>query len=138
MILNNNMEFIKKLPDFIKWYILSFHANPQPENLIKDIKHYNDSRNRIRDIYYNRWSDFIHIYPQINDWLDNDLIYHLTTGPTMFGYQGSICGILKRYFKYDDEKWFKFLKSQNSTFVSNTIWGLMTQNEREDFIECQE
>lgn len=129
---------IKKLPDFIKWYILSFHANPQPEKLLEDIKHYNVSRNRIKDIYYNRWHEFNDIYPQINDWLDNDLVYHLTSGPTMFGYQGAICGVLKRYYNYDSKTCFKFLKSKNSTFVSNTIWGLLTLREREDFIEFQE
>ena len=129
---------IKRLPDALKLYILSFHANTQPEKLLEDIKHYNVSRNRLKDIYDNRWREFSHIYPQIDDWLDNDLVYHLTSGPTMFGYQGAICGVLKRYFNYNSETCFKFLKSKNSTFVSNTIWGLLTLSEREDFIECQE
>jgi len=129
------MKFIKKLPDFLKWYILSFHANPQPTPLIEDIKHYNISRNRIRDIYYNRWNEFIHIYPQILDWLDNDLIFHLTTRPTMLGYQGKIIEVLNRRFY---NKCFKFLKSRNSTFVSNIIWGLLTIEERQKFIEYQE
>ena len=128
---------IKGLPDVLKSYILSFHGNPQSRHLIEDIKNYKVSRNRIKEIYDNRWGEFIHIYPQVNDWLDNDLILYLTIKPTMFGYEGKICEIMERKFKCNKNN-MVLLKSQNSTNVSNTIWGLMTIEERRNFTEYQE
>lgn len=132
------MEFISKLPDFIKWYILSFHANPQPKLLTDDIKNYKVSRERIRDIYYNRWNEFNYTYPEINDWLDNDLILYLTIKPTMYGYEGKIHEVMKRQFNWNAEKCFNFVRSKDSTFVSNIIWGLLEIEERQKFIEYHE
>ena len=133
------MDFVSKLPDFLKWYILSFHANPQPTNLINDIKDYVVSRNVIRDIYRNRWDEYE--YPESEDWLDNDLILHLNVRPIMRGYEDKFYEVLMRNYicqKNVDKYIRSILKSKKSRTVNNIVWGLLTVKERTDFINQEQ
>jgi hypothetical protein len=138
------MEFIElstnllKLPDFLKWYILSFHANPQTKSLTEDIKNYVVSRNLIRNIYHERWHEFEEIYPETEDWLDNDLIMHINVKPIMRGYEDKLYEVMTRSYicQQNINKYIKtILKSKKSKTVNNIVWGLLTVEEREEFTQ---
>jgi hypothetical protein len=127
-----------KLPDFLKWYILSFHANPQNKLLTEDIKNYIVSRNLIRTIYYERWHEFEEIYPETEDWLDNDLTMYINVKPLMREYEYRLYEVMTRSYicQQNINKYIKtILKSKNSKTVNNIIWGLLTVEEREEFTQ---
>ena len=129
-------KHISKLPDFLKWYILSFHANPQSKELMEDVKDYILSRKVIRTIYRDRWDEYE--YPESEDWLDNDLILHLNVRPLMRGYEDKLYEVMLRSYICQQNvlKYIKLLlKSKNSRSVNNIIWGLLTIDERNEFIQ---
>lgn len=129
-------NYISNLPDFLKWYILSFHANPQTKELMEDVKNYIVSRKVIRAIYRDRWDEYE--YPESEDWLDNDLILHLNVRPLMRGYEDKLYEVMTRSYicKQNVEKYIKLLlKSKKSGTVNNIIWGLLTVDEREKFTQ---
>jgi hypothetical protein len=135
------MDIFKKLPDEIKWYILSFHANPQPKYLLNDIKHYTSSRNIIQNIYIRRW-DWSPVESP-DEWLDNDLVGYLNNNvATMSGYVNRIYDVFSRHFmaqKYTKTQLISIFNSypKNIKRTNNLLWGILTMEERDGFIEVE-
>lgn len=132
------MEVLRLLPYDLKMHVMSFHGNPQPSQLLDDIKHFLLSRIIIQDIYAYRWREWDFECP--HDWLDNDLMGYMNNNiATMNGYEKRVFDIFLRHFmtrKYTREKLIKIFKKrhQNSKTSNNIIWGLLTIEERNDFI----
>lgn len=135
------MDLLRKLQYDLKLYVMSFHGNPQPIHLQDDIKHYIISRNIIQNLYVERWIYWDFECP--NDWLDNDLMGYMNNHiATMVGYEKRVFDIFLRHFmtqKYTREKFIKIFKSrhQNTKVSNNIIWGLLTIDERNEFIEAE-
>ena len=132
------MELLRLLPYDLKLYVMSFHGNSQPCYLLNDIKSYLLSRKIIQDIYIERWIHWDFESP--HDWLDNDLMGYMNNDiATMHGYEKRVFDIFLRHFmtrKYTREKLIKIFKNrhQNSKISNNIIWGLLTIEERNEFI----
>ena len=132
------MDLLRLLPYDLKLYVMSFHKNSQPCYLLNDIKSYLLSRKIIQDIYIERWIHWDFESP--DDWLDNDLMGYMNNDiATMRGYEKRVFDIFLRHFmtrKYTREKLVKIFKNrhQNSKISNNIIWGLLTIEERNEFI----
>jgi hypothetical protein len=132
------MEF---LPTDIKLHILSFSYRPQPNDLLDDIKSYN-SINRANVYYYQFWIvNFEEPMWEDRNWLINDLTIFLNDGFNQFNSNQEYYKRFRRLFrlKYhsDDEldRFFDNLWYYPINYQINTVWGLMTVNERIQFLK---
>lgn len=130
------MDIIKKLPEELRNYILTFTYEFQPFILLNDIRHYTSTRSRIQDWYINR---FAWEYPEAeHDWLHNDLIGFCNEQyATMFGYRENFIAIYSRMFlkKTRQELLVSIRKLfKHSVKANNITWGLLTIEERERFM----
>ena len=128
-------ELIKRLPEELRQYILSFTYNPQSFVLLNDVQHYTRTRPIIQEWYTNR---FAWEYPNAeHDWLNNDLLGFCNEHhASMFGYRDHYIEIFKRLFLLKDKPREQVLSKSNrySAKTNNTIWGILTVKEREAFI----
>lgn len=150
-------------PMNLVYYILSYHHEPQPLSLRNDIVHFFHSRYYILERYEYIWREYAMNSTEHICYLEND-IYRQSNNfvPSMYGYTENFYKIFLRipllnptkrhlYFgrsMYDNSdytyKIFKYIKNldlriaENISDISklkvNIIWGLLTINEREDFI----
>ena len=132
-------KIIKKLPEELRRYILTFTYKPQAFVLLTDIRHYVPSRQVLQDWYINR---FAWEYPNAeNDWLYNDLIGFCNENhATMFGYRDYFFSIFTRMFSLKNKTRKQILRSKSiickdSKKASNVTWGLLEIEERIKFME---
>jgi hypothetical protein len=132
------MDIIKKLPEELRQYILTFTYEFQPFFLLNDIRHYVTTRPNIQDWYINR---FAWEYPDAeHDWLHNDLIGFCNEQyATMYGYRDRFVGIFSRMFWLKNKSREELLCNirklfKNSVKANNITWGLLTIEERDKFI----
>lgn len=124
------MNIIKKLPEELMRYILTFTYEFQPFVLLDDIRHYTRSRTLIQELYYqeNEWQ-----YPGAGgDWLQNDLIGFCNEEHTTF------FDIFTRMFSLKNKSREQILHICNNVFKkskkTNITWGLLTIEERDTFM----
>jgi len=131
------MDIIKKLPEDLRKYILAFTYEPQPYSLLSDIQHYTRTRPIIQEWYTNR---FAWEYPNAeNDWLNNDLIGFCNDHyATMYGYRDNFISIFARLFYLKNKSRQQIITLCRKVFRrdegNNITWGLLTIEERENFI----
>jgi hypothetical protein len=132
------MDIIRRLPEELRRYIITFTYEPQPTFLLNDIRHYVFTRATIQEWYTTR---FAWEYPNAeNDWLDNDLIgmcnqHHAT----MFGYRDYFFTIFTRFFMLKNKTRKQILRICNNMHrdtkkSSNITWGILTPEERDVFV----
>uniref|UniRef100_A0A6C0HQT6 Uncharacterized protein n=1 Tax=viral metagenome TaxID=1070528 RepID=A0A6C0HQT6_9ZZZZ len=131
------MDIIKKLPKDIRNYILTFTYEPQPFILLNDIRHYIRTRQEIKDWYTNH---FAWEYPNAeSDWLYNDLLgFCNENSALMFGYKAFYFEVFSRAFLLKNKSRDELLMHRHifrySDKTNNVIWGLLTIQERNEFI----
>jgi hypothetical protein len=151
------MEIYGNLPANIIYKILSYVHNPQPPELLEDIKNYYTSTNHIL-YYYDVKNTIMNIFEEPWDWLNNDVISFMNSyKPTMWGYVPYFYTIILRNPFIHPVKRMKYFTSVNG--LDNTdytykaylyiqrienmpskrgfrlLWGLLNIKEREYFIK---
>ena len=127
------MDIIKKLPEELRHYILSFTYEPQPFVLLNDIRHYGTSRLLIQEYYMQHFEYF-------EDQLYHDLIgfcnqrYKLKEG-----YREIFFGVFLRLFSFKNISRSSVLRLCVNIFIvtkraNNIVWGLLTEEERNTFL----
>lgn len=129
----NNLP-IYKLPREIIDIIISYTYNPQPAELLEDIRHFNCSRELI-------YSLFIHNYhsSQYKYLLSHDLVYFVNGKNIIdIGYAESFFDFFTRHVLINSieqvEPYFLQIESIPVESEINIIWGLLTPQERSNFI----
>jgi hypothetical protein len=152
--------YAKKLPIQLVYKILSYVHNPQPSELLKDIKNYYTTTNIIL-YYYEIKYMMLNQLEDPMDWLNNDVISFMNSyKPTMWGYVPNFYKILLRnpFINPLMRRKFYFYPLQNNTNIDNSdytykaflyihrlekessirgfniLWGLLNSREREIFI----
>jgi hypothetical protein len=132
------MDIIKKLPEELRQYILTFTYEPQPFVLLNDIRHYTRTRPILQEWYVHR---FAWEYPNAeNDWLYNDLIGFCNEDRALiFGYRERFFEIFSRIFLLKNKTPAQLLPYcsifRYSAKTNNTLWGIFTEEERSRFME---
>jgi len=135
------MDIIKKLPEEIRQYILTFTYEPQPFVLLNDIRDYTRTRPIIQDWYIHQ---FAFEYPNAeNDWLYNDLIGFCNEDRALiFGYRERYFEIFSRIFLLKNKTPEQLLPYcsifRYSAKTNNVIWGIFTIEERTNFMKYYE
>uniref|UniRef100_A0A6C0HRB7 Uncharacterized protein n=1 Tax=viral metagenome TaxID=1070528 RepID=A0A6C0HRB7_9ZZZZ len=131
------MDIIKRLPEELRRYILTFTYKPQPTSLTNDIRNYVNSRKFVQDWYYKE-SGWQYLNAEI-DWFHNDLISFCNEfRPTMLGYRDHFFNIFSRMYTLKNksrEQIIHICNNISSTRGSNITWGIMTIEERGKFFE---
>ena len=130
------MEIVKKLPEELRQYILSFTYDPQPLVLLNDIRQYTRTRPIIQEWYIH---NFAWEYPNAeNDWLYNDLLGFCNENHAlMFGYREKYYERFSRLFLLKNKSHEEVLPYCRlySAKTNNTIWGIFTEEERDNFMQ---
>jgi hypothetical protein len=138
MILHN-------LPYDIILHIIPFTYSVQKKKLLEDIQNFHDTKNKIKNIYRMHWMTITHdtMDPDIeaDDWLINDVFsYANNYVASMNGYTKSFYNIFRRIPRLKKtraiNKYVSALEKNNSKTQFNVVWGLMRQDERDEF--CRE
>ena len=137
MCINNN---IKKLPIDIVNYIISYTYSPQSKELRYDIQSYFKTKKKVFTYYHNMWFD--NMYEDSDKtWLINDLFSFANDyNPTIFSYVDSFYIIFSRNFmlKSDHNKIKMYISNLENDKIDkqiNIFWGILTPEERKDFID---
>lgn len=143
MYINNNIcmnNNIKKLPIDIVNYIISYTYSPQSKELTNDIKSYFKTKKKVFTYYHNMWFD--NMYEDSDKiWLINDLFSFANDyNPTIFSYVDSFYTIFSRNFmlKSDYNKIKMYISNLENEKIDkqiNIFWGILTPDERKDFID---
>jgi len=126
------MDIIKKLPEELKQYILTFTYEVQSFPLLNDIRHYGTSRFLLQE-YMQQFS------------YDHEQLYHDLIGfcnqryKTKEGYREIFFGVFLRFFSFKNIPRYSVLRLSVNIFnvtkrANNIIWGLMTEDERKTFM----
>jgi len=133
-------NIIRQLPDDVKNYIIPFTYSPQPNILLEDIRSFISTKQDVSYTYFRHWFDSTEDDAE-KCWLINDLFAFANDyEPTIFGYVDSFYNIFSRniMLKNDKEKIKQFivtLESESLDKQINIFWGLLTLEERNDFID---
>ena len=125
---------LEKLPRELVEIIFKLSYQPQPPNLLEDIRSF---------VWTNEYllNKYTSLYQGLNesatDWLDNDLHFYFNSGQAMNnGYHQRFYTILNRHFSIRDPGIFtnklSSLCSKKACFI---MMGLMTPVERNEFSE---
>ena len=132
--------FIQRLPEDIKNYIIPFTYSSQPSELLEDIRSFFSTKQEVSYIYFTQWFDSTE-EDLDKCWLVNDLFAFANDyNPTLYGYLESCYIMFSRniMLKSSHKRINNFLsKLEKETFNKkiNVFWGLMTPEERIDFID---
>lgn len=139
------MEIVKKLlyaePNIVRFHIIPYTYEPQPESLMQDIRNYRETSQLIRNIYH-----YIHIImraeeePEDQNWLINDLFGYGNNGvPTGVAYIDHFRHIWFRNYSIPmNDAFDHFIRLYEKKSVStqiNMFWGILTISERALFIQ---
>jgi hypothetical protein len=132
---------IAKLPNEIQDKIISYTYKFQNKKLIEDIINYNITKKIILEKYYQYWINKIgDLEPEDKYWLVNDIILYLNKNEeNNTCYVDNYYHFFRRNYSLNDKKQinnyiFNFYKESANKQV-NIFWGLLTPNERIEFIE---
>lgn len=137
------MELISKLPTDIVNRIIPYTYNIQNKELLEDIIHYNNSLTKIIKIYKKSiWCPLPqYFYNKTNTPYRTGLLFDLCTYTYLNGqmYIGNI-NIWSRSITFNKFKDYKNQNHFDCTYKMRKIkiiWGLMTIQERENFIKIR-
>jgi hypothetical protein len=125
---------LSRLPREIINLILFYSYSCQPKYLMEDIKNVNMVKNNLLVMYKQYWEY------EDNDWLINDLIsYANGYNATMYGYIDNFYNIFLRHICLENvlqvDKYITSLKNLKVITQINIFLGLLTVNERNDFLK---
>jgi hypothetical protein len=147
----------KNFPLSLKFYILNYIHNPQPSSLLEDIKSYHNESFEIISFYKILFED-VNIFHQEDwiNWLSNDLYSFMNDYvPTMYGYTPNFYRKMLRVpiihpqyremlfgkkslddsdYTYKTYKYILKLNKLHSKQIFNIMFGILTPNERKNFI----
>ena len=121
------VTLFRKFPKEIQLYIITFTYSFQHPSLLEDVRDYSKTR-KLVDEYYEE-----------EDWLINDIFGYMNSyKPILFGYTESFYTMIRRLLPNKTKKELnqcimKIEEKEVKTQVS-ILWGLLTVNEREQFI----
>lgn len=133
------------LPYDIILHIISYSYSVQNKKLLADIKNFHDTSNKIKNIYRMKWMTIIHDTMDANiaadEWLINDVFSYVNNYvASIYGYTKSFYNIFRRIPRLkktrDINKYFSIVEKYNSKTQFNIVWGLMIEDERNEF--CRE
>jgi hypothetical protein len=133
-------KFIDKLPQDIIYIIISYTYNLQNKELLDDIQNYTKAKKELLHNYYDYWISYINEEePEDKYWLINDLIsYSNNYKATMYGYTNNFYDIFYRNLllktNQDVDKYIINLDNKNANSQINIILGLLTKQQRDEFI----
>ena len=140
----NIMNRVAILPNEIQYKIMSYSNNIQSPRLCEDIRNYYMTLVNIYQQYYSIYIEgLLEQDPGDKEWLINDIYSYMNDYyPTCLGYREQFCNIIKRSYILLCHKKVgmdinKYIQSLNSCRVDseiNIIWGLLTIEERNHFI----
>ena len=125
----------KQLPEDLQRKILPYTYSPQSDILLEDIRNYHTTLKLIKEIYKSYCDN-----DEILDWIINDIHRWLNNDiPTMFGYTGKFITTIKRnpyyYLRAPDIEFFiRKLDTKSPIIEVHIFWGLLTADERKQFI----
>lgn len=138
---------IKRLPEEIKNYIISYSYNVQPIELLEDIRNFVEKKLEIIIIFNNYWIiEFNGYEGEDIDWIENDLIRFINNDiPTGHHIDVDSISIFRRFFMIFSKSFenddlenkirYSFNMIRKTTRV-NFFLGILTPKEREKFIKC--
>jgi len=133
-------RYIIQLPKEIINHIISYTYQLQPKCLLEDIESFHESRHRVNAIFHQIYAVGWNMdYPEEKYWLSNDLIGYMNKwGLTGLSYEDCFYNIFYRHYRLCSRSgvnlYLAALKDGPIESEINIFWGLLTKNEREEFI----
>ena len=119
-------RLLQNIPIELYYHILSYSYNPQPKNLQKDIISYVKTKREITSIFYRRYHK-IDVYKHLSFHIQS----YLTGLSNIYNINCKTEQVCNRLFI-----WNKLLTlDKNLCFSHHIFWGLLTIEEREQFIQ---
>jgi hypothetical protein len=140
-------SLICRLPIEVIYIIMGYSYNIQPIEIRKDIISYVESKKKVLNIFMNRYNDNNNLLFNSNKYYLRHLCFHI------YSY---ICGIKSTYSNCKDNFYVFFRRcyvwknicsnkllfdrvrphfAKNYSFNPNILWGLLTVDERNQFID---
>ena len=121
------VTLFRKFPKEIQLYIITFTYSFQHPSLLEDVRDYSKTR-KLLDEYYEE-----------EDWLINDIFGYMNSHEAiLFGYTESFYTIIRRLLpnktKKELNQCIMKIEEKEVTTQITILWGLLTVNEREQFI----
>lgn len=136
-------KLINKLPIELFYHVLSYSYKYPPSSIRDDIISYIESRNIIRNIFYCKYLSLFTIEKKADI---KHLVFHLhcyNTGLSNIydGYEPKILELCNRNYMYSKNQNYNIQNLiniaypvQNHELRFGTVWGLLTPEERNQFI----
>lgn len=134
-----NSKLLYALPKELINIIITYTYSPQSNHLLEDIKHNYITKELLYTFYFNYWLS-THDEIEYKYWLFNDILgYTNSNQATMYGYTDEFYSIMSRNIiltkKQKIDKYIESLEHKPVDSLINIFWGLLTIQEREDFIQ---
>jgi hypothetical protein len=133
-------KYISKLPEHIIDYIIPYTYQLQNKLLLEDIQNYTKTKDRILQLYYDLWINYMDdVEPEDKYWIINDIIAYVNEDrATMCGYVNNFYTVFLRNLSLktngDVLNYIENLELLSVNTQINILWGLLLPNEREDII----
>lgn len=132
-------KLIQKLPDELISIIMSYTYNIQNKELRQDIKNYHLTFSAINEIYLERFMEYNDPIRESQEWLNND-VYGFCNNHVaiMFGYVDDFYKIFFQHpllnTKSKLDKYIVVLEQKDVKIQNRIFWGLMSPQQRHQFI----
>ena len=133
-------KYISKLPEHIIDYIIPYTYQLQNKVLLEDIQNYTKTKDRILQLYYDLWINYMDdVEPEDKYWIINDIVAYMNDDRAiMCGYVDKFYNIFRRKLSLktngDVLTYIENLEQLSTNTQINILWGLLLPNEREDII----
>jgi len=133
-------KYISKLPEHIIDYIIPYTYQLQNKLLLQDIQSYTITKDRISQLYYDLWINYMEeLEPEHKYWIINDIVAYMNENiAIMCGYVSNFYTIFMRNLTLktngDVLTYIDKLEQLSTNTQINILWGLLLPNEREDII----
>ena len=133
-------KYISKLPEHIIDYIIPYTYQLQNKLLLEDIQNYTKTKDRILQLYYDLWINYMDdVVPEDKYWIINDIIAYVNEDrATMCGYVNNFYTVFLRNLSLktngDVLNYIENLELLSVNTQINILWGLLLPTEREDII----
>lgn len=132
----------RRLPPEMVKCIMEYVYAPQPVVLLRDIRHFVQTKREILQYYHQYWDiEKAHWETNSVEWILNDLFsYSNDEFSTLRGYIDRFYDLFRRFFRMRHKsraeiEWYcTQLESRSPEIQINVFWGLFTPHEREEFI----
>ena len=140
LISQNVANFVQKLPEDIINRIIPYTYSPKSQTLLHDIRNYHNTMQLVKTIYFKHWV-IMKYYSEIESkWeLINDIErYANLNTPTIISFTDNFRHIwFRNFILNNNNEFFNFILDFELKPVQtqiNMFWGILTPNERNDFI----